>query len=294
MSGAKSEIDISHWFSTYGVITAERILGKYQIKLTATDLITAIKIPFSFYHKLLEVPLKNVLNGIVLQQANDYHVYAQKLFIDYLLSGENAKDEASQGANVRESMENERQNLVTLGEEYHKKEGEHNNLIATSQTALMKITRDFNAALEKAITASSTTLKTAGLTDAKSSVRQAINHALVYCDLTDPQLQSNPFLFTEKMAENLKATLSQDVKTKLMKDLAEVLDVVINFDANIRPFAERAEEMTVQVNSFRSQFYNTIIRVNELIKLLPEYKINLEQDAINRESLYFDKTIGED
>ena len=93
MSDEKLENDISQWFSTYGVITAERILGRYQIQLPQTELVAAVKNPFSFYHKLVELPIRNVLNGIVLQQANDYHIYVQKLYIDYLLSGETSKDE---------------------------------------------------------------------------------------------------------------------------------------------------------------------------------------------------------
>ena len=52
-------------------------------------------------------------------------------------------------------------------------------------------------------------------------------------------------------------------------------------------------EISVQARSYRSQFFDTIIRVTELMKLLPEYKIDPVQDAINRETLYFDKTIGE-
>ena len=45
-------------------------------------------------------------------------------------------------------------------------------------------------------------------------------------------------------------------------------------------------EISQQANSFRNQFYETIIRVIELIKLLPEYKIDPEQDATLIESLY--------
>ena len=153
MSVEKSENDLSHWFSTYGVITAERILGRYHINLAQIDLVAAVKSPFSFYHKVLQIPLRNVLNGIVLQQANDYHVYVQKLFIDYLLSGENSKDESSPGASTREALENERQQLLALGEEYHQKEGEHNHLISSSQNFLIKLSADFNKAFDKAITA---------------------------------------------------------------------------------------------------------------------------------------------
>lgn len=290
MNGEKSEIALSHWFSTYGMITAERVFGKYQIKLASNDLVAAIISPVSFYHKLLAIPLKNVLNGIIMQQANDYHIYAQKLFIDYLLSGENSKAEEAQGGNTRESMENERQQLVTLGEEYHKKEGEHSNLIANSQASLIKITREFNTALETGITSVIATLKSEG--PAKSKVRQAINHALIYCDLTDPQLQSNQFLFIEKMNEILKTSLNEGIKEKIMENMSELLKIVLGFDANVRTYIDQAEEMSLQMNSFRKQFFDTIIRVVDLIKLLPEYKLDPIQDVINREPLYFDKSIG--
>ena len=119
----------SQWFSTYGVITAERILGTYHIILAQTDLLAGIKNPHSFYHQMVQIPLKNVLNGIILQQANDYHIYVQKLFIDYLLSGESAKSEESQGAHTRESLESERKQLVSLGEEFNKKQLAHDSLI---------------------------------------------------------------------------------------------------------------------------------------------------------------------
>jgi hypothetical protein len=287
MSVVKSEIDVSHWFSTYGVITADRILGRYQIKLASTNLMSAIKSPFSFYHKLLDVPLRNVLNGIVLQQANDYHVYGQKLFIDYLLSGENSKDDASQGAGTRESLENERIDLVALGEEFHQKEGEHNNLIAASQAVLLTITRNFNAAIEQSINAVATTTK-----QPKNAVRQAITHALIYCDLNNPQLQSDPFLFTDSIVEGLKTSVDHEVKAKITENVSGLLEIVLKFDEEIKPFAERAEDMAIQANSYRSQFYNAILRILELLKLLPDYKIDPEQDVINREALNFDKSIG--
>lgn len=175
MSGEKSENDLSHWFSTYGVITAERILNRYHINLAQIDLVAAVKSTFSFYHKVLQIPLRNVLNGIVLQQANDYHVYVQKLFIDYLLSGENSKDESSPGASTREALENARQQLLALGEEYHQKEGEHNHLISSSQNFLIKLSAEFNKALEKSITSITQILKKKVLLKTKAKfVRQLI------------------------------------------------------------------------------------------------------------------------
>ena len=292
MSAEKSENESGQWFSTYGLITAERILGKYKIKLVHEDLLKAMKSPFSFYHKILEIPLKHVLNGIVLQQANDYHVYAQKVLIDYLLSGENAKDEAAQGAATREEIENERQKLVDLGEEYHHMEGEHNNLIAESQAALIKITAEFNTALENGVESVVKTLKNVGLIEDKNKVRHAVIHALIYCDLVDPQLQSNEYLFIDKMNDVFQQSFSRDVKKKITDNLYGVLNIVQHFGADIHTFREQTNEMALLVNSYRKQFFETILRLMNLISLLPEYKINPIQDVINRESLYFDKSIG--
>ncbi|MFT4057963.1 MAG: hypothetical protein QM652_00280 [Legionella sp.] len=294
MGVAESEIDVGHWFSTYGVITAERILGRYQIKIATTDLVTAIKSPFSFYHKLLEVPFKNVLNGIVLQQAKDYLIYGQKLFIDYLLSSESSKDETAQGVGTRESLESERKDLITLGEEFHHKEIEHNNIIASSQSLLITITHNFNVVLEQSVTAIEATLKAASNATTKAVVRRAINHALIHCDLNNPQMQSDPFLFTDSIVEGLKTSVDHDIKAKITKNVAALLKIVLNFDDEIRSFAERAEDMKIQASFYRSKFYNAVLRILELIKLLPEYKIDPEQDANNRESLDFDKTIGDE
>ncbi|HAU1956168.1 TPA: hypothetical protein F8S46_15140, partial [Legionella pneumophila] len=104
MDEIKKDDELSQWLSTYGTITAERILGRYNISLPQDEILEAINIPSSFYRHLLQIPLKNVLNGIVIQQASDYHVYAQKLLIDYLLSGESSKEPDSQGAGTRESL----------------------------------------------------------------------------------------------------------------------------------------------------------------------------------------------
>lgn len=292
MTQEKSEPELTNLLSTYGLITAERILGKYQINLSQDELIAAIKSSFSFYHQVLRVPLKHVLNGIVLEQAKDYVVYAQKIFIDYLLSAEYNKSNEAQGASTREIIEQERQQLIVIGDDYHKKEMEHFNLIATSQSFLMKITGEFNRVLKDAIASVTTCLKNSGSAETEIKVREAIIYALTYCDLIDPQLQSNQFLFIEKINDVLKITWSDDLKEKIMGCMAKVLDIVLNFKMNTASYLQQAEEISVQANLYRTQFYEAILRITELINLLPDYQIDPIQDASNRETLYFDKNIG--
>jgi hypothetical protein len=284
---------LNKWFSTYGLITAERILGKYHIVLPQPELISAIKSPFSFYHLLLKIPLKNVLNGIVLQQAGDYHIYAQKLFIDYLLSGESGKSEDSPGALTRESMEMERQKLVTLGEDFHQLQLDQNELIATSQFSLINTADLWKKSFDSLIAPINETLKQAGFDVSKSSIRSAINHALIHCDYVKVAALGNKHLFIDEFNKIVKLKLSDDLKNKLLTLLSSILEILLNFESEFGTYFQKNKEIGEQAKSYRTQFYNTILRVNELISLLPEYKINLEQDAINRESLHFDKTIGE-
>ena len=49
MAEEQVENELSIWLSTYGLITAERILERFQIHLHHEDLLSAIKNPKSFY-----------------------------------------------------------------------------------------------------------------------------------------------------------------------------------------------------------------------------------------------------
>ncbi len=284
---------LSKWFSTYGVITAERILGKYHITLPQTDLVNAIKSPFSFYHLLLKIPLKNILNGIVLQQASDYHIYAQKLFIDYLLSGESGKGDDSPGALTRESLEMERQKLITLGDEFHQLQQEQNELIASSQGSLIEVAQLWKQNFETSLTLMNSTIKEAGFDVSKSSIRKGMNHAFIHCDYIKVAELNNKHLFIDEFNKIIKANLTDNLKNELLSHLEPTLELLLAFDSKFGSYFQRNKELGQQALSYRTQLYEAILRILELISLLPEYSVNPEQDAINREPLYFDKTIGE-
>ncbi len=144
MNEKQEQTDWSTWYSTYGVLTAERILERYNIALSHDELIKSVKDHGSMYYQLLRAPMKNVYNGIILQQAHDYQVYAQKLFIDYLMSGEDAKENETLGAETRASLEEQRLRLIELGDAFFKLEGEHEILIAESQGTLIELSQDIH------------------------------------------------------------------------------------------------------------------------------------------------------
>jgi hypothetical protein len=143
MAAGSSEKDLLDLSSTYSILTAERILARFNIRLKHDDLMGVMRHQDSVYFQLLMVPFKNIINGIIIQQAYDYQVYAQKLFIDYLVSGEGNTDEEvdaeKPGANIREDLEVQRQNLVNLAEQFEKDNFAHKTLIHQSQSELSKI-----------------------------------------------------------------------------------------------------------------------------------------------------------
>lgn len=135
-----------NWFSTYGLITAERILSLVGFHLKHDDLIQAINDETSIYHVFLDVPFKNILNGIILNQVKDYREYAQRLFVDFLLSGSGNVPAPEAGeihpGGTKDLLEQDRLRLIEMAEQLDIEEFEHNKLIAESQKALIELGKE--------------------------------------------------------------------------------------------------------------------------------------------------------
>ncbi|MDP3705311.1 MAG: hypothetical protein Q8R24_05320 [Legionellaceae bacterium] len=138
--------DMVTWFSTYGLITVERIFFQLGLRLKQDEVMKAIHDSSTLHYQFLRVPFKTILNGIILCQATDYREYAQKTFIDFLLSGAaNEEDEAVvQGSETREMLEQERLHLIEMGDEFDLQEFELNKLIAESQKALILLAKEMH------------------------------------------------------------------------------------------------------------------------------------------------------
>jgi hypothetical protein len=264
-------------FSTYGLVTAERVLGKYAIVLPQAVLLQALKNPHSFYHQLLVIPSKNILNGIILQQAHDYQVYAQKLFIDYLLSGESSKPEETPGGTGRELMEEERLKLLQLADDFHQLELDQNQLIAESQAFLIQFTAQFREKSQEALQQCQNHLESVQ----PEKLEQALSDALVHADKTS---------FIQTFVESLQVSLDDTLK----KNLHPILSQFQGFDQALQEYRERVQMMATQVTAFRLSFHQIILEAKTIMDSIPEYRPDLIQENINKESLYFDSSIGEE
>ncbi|WP_028388788.1 hypothetical protein [Legionella fairfieldensis] len=288
MSEEQAGNELTSWLSTYGLITVERILEYYKIRLQPEDLLNTVKNPTTFYHRLLRVPLKNVLNGIILQQARDYQIYAQKLFIDYLLSGENGKGEDSPGGLAREDLEKEREALVAMGEAFHACELDHNKLIAETQKSLIQYAEKWRKILAEAARNIHASLKAYGITIEENLITLVLNGLLS----TERTLASE---------NNIWPRIETIAGKKLTKEEKQIfIDKVVGFEefmseieTPLADFINQTSDLSAQLKNWRTDFYKLILRVNDLIKQLPEYHYDQVQSEENRESLYFDQDIGE-
>lgn len=216
--------DIAKSYSSYGLVTVERIFGLMGIHLSPDELLAVSRNTNTRYYLLLQVPLRNILNGIIIDQATDYREYAQKMIIDYLISGSaNQADDQSKLSNSRFELEEMRTKIMTEGDQFDLLQFDHHKLILDSQKALIT--------LAKPLTKSS-------------------------------------------MIDNAPADVS--------------------FQAIIAPFLEQAQSLTGRIKSFRSYFYDTILKCKDLLNTMPDYFNRFEGDVRHVEALYFDPTLGED
>jgi hypothetical protein len=141
--------DFSTWYSTYGSLTVESVLELLHIKIEHDALVAILNKSEHILHDVLHLPMKNIFNGIIFQQAYDYQVYAQKLMIDYRLSPEFSKDAESPGANIRNDLTEQYDQLLQSLKLFSDHQYEHYILISESQAYLIERIKQFKAPLQE-------------------------------------------------------------------------------------------------------------------------------------------------
>ncbi len=290
----KIEMDLTTWSPTYGLLTAQRILGRFHIHLANDELHAAINHPLSVYYLLLRVPLKNVFNGIIFQQAQDYQTYAQKLFIDYLLSGESAKEETAPGANTREDLEVQRLKLTSLGDEFSQAEVDQYQLISDSQACLIELAGKLQAALAIGAQKIGQILQSRQISSEEKLIQPAIRTALINFDKADTHVLAASSPFWTVIADVLKVNLDNELREQLSSELSPLQDPRMEIEQALATFLEQTEMMGLAFRRFRASFYEIILKTTELINLLPDYVVDRKKDDENRSTLHFDSHIGGD
>lgn len=289
MSEQIEKNELTMWLSTYGLLTAEQLLESCGIILQHDDLIRALNNPSCFYHKILLVPLKNIFNGIIFQQVHDYQVYVQKVFIDYYLSGETTKEEDSPGAATRGDLEDEHKKLIDMNTAYHQEEANQVALLAECQTYLINYIKGWSQDFLSFLKGIKDRFKSEGI-EVDDQVLLHATNLLIICEKNGSLTGADWALIEKRFGQKLPETL----RAQLLKVLSNVDSSYEALQQGLELYIERAREISVNVRQFRADFQVLIIRVNELIRLLPDYVFDVALDDKNRSTLYFDARIGEE
>lgn len=104
--------------SSYGLMTAEKILRKLNVHLSPFVIRLAIQKASSFYYSLLKLPAMIIFNGLIYDQTHDLQSLLQERMIEYLYSEEAKKAEDEPGLYYREEMEKIRLKLVDFNDRF--------------------------------------------------------------------------------------------------------------------------------------------------------------------------------
>jgi hypothetical protein len=281
MKDDTSENSLIGWFSTYGLLTAKRIFEGYKIYINDEEIISLLKNPENFYNRLLQIPLKNVYNGIILAQSYDYQVFIEKLFVDYLLSGENGKGSESPGNTIREQIEGLRKNFISMGDNFHRIELEHEKLVSASQASLIEQAKNWQNQIDEMI---EKLIRMEDLKDMDPSImKRAITHLLVH--------HSKKVENWENVESVLNKKFSDSAKKIIQEAISDLDKYVKESELNLKSYKTRAEDLCEVIKEFRSNFSNHILQLRNLLRALPDYSYKETQDS--KEMLLFDAKLGE-
>lgn len=104
--------------SSYGLMTAEKILLKLAIRVTPKVLKLIIRQGNTFYYQLLKIPTQILFNGIIYERAHDMQTLLQQRMVHYLYSDAANQEEGAPGGGYRANMEQIRLKLVDFNNDF--------------------------------------------------------------------------------------------------------------------------------------------------------------------------------
>jgi hypothetical protein len=246
------------------------------------------------YRQLLLIPLKNIFNGIILGQVQAYQVYAQKIFIDYLLSCKDQENSQSPGGSTRDDLDVERTKLISMGEEFLEQETKHNQLIADSQACFIKLSKNLQKIILSASVQLRKSLQSEGIAIEDDKAQKAIRSGLIMSSDLDEETIAAGSSFWEKIDEQLGCSLTTQQQQHLVDVMRGFIDLQQQVLSKQAEYSDQVNDIKSSFKNFRSAFYQSILRATDLINFLPDYKVDIAQTEENRSSLHFDSNIGGD
>lgn len=276
--------EVKQWLSTYGMMTAERILEKYQFNPGLKRLMPALKNPQSVYYQMMMIPVNNVLSGIVCEQAKSYQLYCQKIYIDYYVSGENSKPKDASGGQMRMHIEQLQEEFSSISDRFQRKENEYLEFIASSQADLIAFGKRLNSALQALIQTASQCIGE----DATQAIKMTLAQVRGQQAFDEAYINEAVTLVESYSVANLDAPASEKLKEGFERFFKRFQENE-SFEHNL----SRSKQYKPEFKQFQVQFYEHISLISPVIDNLSDYYIDEKSKEENESTLSFDKDLFE-
>ena len=84
---------------TYNILMAQNILSTFNLALSNKQLVEALTTTKSIYYWLINLPMQNNLNAIIVSQIKSYKIFCQKRLIDFFILSIPNEADSPEGAN---------------------------------------------------------------------------------------------------------------------------------------------------------------------------------------------------
>ncbi len=129
-------------FETYEILIAQNLLNQFHLNLELPELEKALKDKKSIYSILLNVPMQNSFNGMILSQIETYKQFCQKRLADYIISTNPTREEQASPdfeEIIPDDIERYKQALINLQNDLRTVEQDYYDGIAKTQAYLIKV-----------------------------------------------------------------------------------------------------------------------------------------------------------
>lgn len=137
-----NESNARNMFETYEILIAQNLLNQFHLNLELPELEKALKNKKSIYSILLNVPMQNSFNGMILSQIETYKQFCQKRLADYIISTNPTREEQASSdfeEVIPNDIERYKQELINLQTNLRTVEQTYYDGIAKIQAYLIRM-----------------------------------------------------------------------------------------------------------------------------------------------------------
>ena len=288
--------------SSYGLMTAERILERFELSLSPPELQKALAAP-SFYRELLELPSRNLYNGILYQQAATRLLYIKKRLMEETLSPEylqlcqsqalDEMEEENSFSQFKEFIDERREALLALNQDFKATKLAHDTSIAQSQALLKALAAAWKLELYRVTDAlrgklaEKMEVEAADFVVTRAKARDLF-HAL-YLEGVDSATDA----FWEKAEAGFGYALTLEERQEVLAALAAFRQFLPEEGFELSEYQAKAEETQTLFDSYRATFGQFMLELVEKLSNFSGKATPASEAEEDLSALFSDYELGE-